>query len=532
MAPLKGLATPIAHFLRQEATRGNLKALGRLLLLLLVMVAVYSLIFHVLMLREGREYSWFTGVYWTLTVMSTLGFGDVTFTTDLGRVFSMMVLMTGTIYMLILLPFSFIRFFYTPWMEAQAEARALRDVPENISGHVVMTHYDAVTATLIRKLDEYHYPYFLLVPSLGEAMRLHDKGLNVVVGELDNPKAYRRVRVEQAAMVATTASDPVNTHVAFTVRGLAENVPIAAVADDPASADILELSGCSYVLQIAEMLGQSLARRTHGSDGRAHLVGSYGDLQIAETTVTGTPMVGRTLEEGGLRRELKLNVVGVWDRGVFETARPATVVRESTVLVMAGTKEQLEQFDERYRIFRVTEAPTTIIGGGRVGRAAARTLAERGLSYRIVEQNPEVVGESEEFVTGNAAELEVLKVVWRRGPSTVHEVQAALEASKRKWAYTTLLTLLRRLAEKGYLIAAKQGRAHVYEAAIQQHELLREHLTDLADRVCEGQSLPLMLSLFEGRQFSNEEIGHFRQLLDQLDTGVPKSPKKRSTKEE
>ena len=409
MAPLKGLATPIAHFLRQEATRSNLKTLGRLLLVLLVIVAVYSLIFHLLMLREGREHSWFTGIYWTLTVMSTLGFGDITFTTDLGRVFSMMVLLTGTIFMLILLPFSFIRFFYAPWMEAQAEARALRDVPETVSGHVLLTHYDAVTATLIRKLNEYHYPYFLLVPTLGEAMRLHNKGLKVVVGDLDNPNVYRRLRVERAAMVATTASDPVNTHVAFTVHDLAENVPIAAVADDPASADILELAGCSYVLQVAEMLGQSLARRTHGSDGRAHLVGNYGDLQIAETTVTGTPLVGKTLEEIGLRRELKLNVVGVWDRGVFETARPETVVRESTVLVMAGTKEQLEQYDERHRMFRVTEAPTTIIGGGRVGRAAARTLADRGLSYRIVEQNPEVVGDTEEFVAGNAAELEVLK---------------------------------------------------------------------------------------------------------------------------
>ena len=71
--------------------------IGALLLALLAMVAVYSLIFHLLMLREGRDHSWFTGIYWTLTVMSTLGFGDITFNTDLGRVFSMTVLLTGTI---------------------------------------------------------------------------------------------------------------------------------------------------------------------------------------------------------------------------------------------------------------------------------------------------------------------------------------------------------------------------------------------------------------------------------------------------
>jgi voltage-gated potassium channel Kch len=221
--------------------------------------------------------------------MSTLGFGDITFHSDLGRVFSMGVLLTGTVYMLILLPFSFIRFFYAPWMEAQSEARAVRQVPAETSGHVLLIHHDAVSSTLIHKLTQYHYPYFLVIPTLGDALRLHDAGLKVVMGDLDNPEVYRKLQVQRAAMVATTASDAVNTHVAFTVRELTAGVPIIATADDPASVDILELAGCSYVLQIPEMLGQSLARRVHGSDARAHVIGRYGQLLIAETTATGLP---------------------------------------------------------------------------------------------------------------------------------------------------------------------------------------------------------------------------------------------------
>ena len=83
---MKALTAQTTHFLRKESTRKNLKTLVRLLLVLAVIVLIYSVIFHVLMMREGREYSWFTGVYWTLTVMSTLGFGDITFESDLGRV--------------------------------------------------------------------------------------------------------------------------------------------------------------------------------------------------------------------------------------------------------------------------------------------------------------------------------------------------------------------------------------------------------------------------------------------------------------
>lgn len=406
---MRTLYQQINHFLRQDTTRRNLVALGQLLLILAAIISVYSVIFHVLMLREGRDFSWFTGVYWTLTVMSTLGFGDITFHTDLGRAFSMLVLLTGTVYLLILLPFSFIRFFYAPWMEAQAEARALRRVPEGTKGHVLLTHDDAISSTLIRELGEYKIPYYLIVPTLSEALRMHDQGLQVVVGDLDNPEVYRSLRVERAMMVATTASDAVNTHVAFTVRELTESVPIVATADDPASADILELAGVSRVLQVADLLGQALARRTHGGDARAHVVGRYGDLQIAEATVTGTPMVGKTLQEIGLRRTLGLNVVGVWERGLFETARPESVVHASTVLVMAGTESQLAAFDAGYHMTPASSEPTVIIGGGRVGRAAARALAERGLDYRIVDQDPDAVSDSEEFVLGNAAELEVLK---------------------------------------------------------------------------------------------------------------------------
>jgi hypothetical protein len=89
------------------------------------------------MLYEDRKYSWITGFYWTLTVMSTLGFGDVTFASDLGKVFSMAVLMSGIVFLLVMLPFTFIQFFYGPWLEAQSRARAPRELPENTSNHVI-----------------------------------------------------------------------------------------------------------------------------------------------------------------------------------------------------------------------------------------------------------------------------------------------------------------------------------------------------------------------------------------------------------
>ena len=96
---IKTIIAQTSVVLRSQAGRHNLRVLARFFLVLTVMITVYSIAFHLLMQREGQEHSWITGFYWTLTVMSTLGFGDITFHSDVGRLFSMLVLLSGTIFL-------------------------------------------------------------------------------------------------------------------------------------------------------------------------------------------------------------------------------------------------------------------------------------------------------------------------------------------------------------------------------------------------------------------------------------------------
>jgi len=375
------------------------------------MIGVYSVLFHVLMQQEGQEHTWITGVYWTLTVMSTLGFGDITFHTDLGRIFSITVLLSGTIFMLVLLPFTFIEFFYLPWMQAQAAARAPRRVPEGTRGHVLLTHFDPVTAALIRRLEPFHYDYTLIVPGLEDALRLHDEGVNVVVGDLDDPETWVRARVDDAALVATTSTDARNASVASVVRGINGDVPIIGTATREASVDVLELAGCNRVLRLEEMLGQSFARRTIGGDTLAHLIGQFDDVLIAEAMTRHTPLVGKTLRECEVPRRMGMTVVGVWERGRFEPARPDVLIHDNTVLLLAGSQASLDRYNDQSRTYDASGNPVVILGGGRVGRATARALAKQGLDYRIVEVLPERVREEhrDKTILGDAADLEVLE---------------------------------------------------------------------------------------------------------------------------
>ena len=76
---MKFAAAQINSLIRGRTRRRNLRVLLRFLLVLIGMITLFSVIFHELMAREGQQFSWITSFYWTLTVMSTLGFGDITF---------------------------------------------------------------------------------------------------------------------------------------------------------------------------------------------------------------------------------------------------------------------------------------------------------------------------------------------------------------------------------------------------------------------------------------------------------------------
>jgi voltage-gated potassium channel len=389
--------------------RWNVRLAVWLVVAFVAMVVTYSAIFHELMAMEGRSFSWTTSVYWTLTVMSTLGFGDITFESDLGRAFSMVVLLSGATFILVLLPFVFIQFVFTPWMRAREYARAPRELDEDVRGHVVVTNLDPVSDALIDRAEHANLPYVLLVADLEEALRLHDQGYRVMRGPLDDPDTYRRARVQHASLVATTRSDTANTNIAFTVRELTDEVPIVATANSSASVDILELAGCDQVLQLGDLLGRAIARRVVGGDARTHVVGEFGQLRVAEASVTGTELVGSCVRDLDLRGRYGINALGVWRQGRFERTRADTELEGRDVLILAGTDEQLAAYDEVHAVESVTDRPVLILGGGRVGRAAGRTLDEVGMRWRIVEQRPERIRDEEHYVLGDAAELEVLK---------------------------------------------------------------------------------------------------------------------------
>lgn len=114
------------------------------------------------------------------------------------------------------------------------------------------------------------------------------------------------------------------------------------------------------------------------------------------------------------------------------------------------------------------------------------------------------------------AELGILRVLWRRGPSTVRQVHEDLER-RSPTGYTTVLKLMQIMTEKGLVERDESQRAHVYVARLPEEQTLGQLVGDLLDRAFEGSSSRLVMRALESRPATRAELAEIRRLLDSME---------------
>src|SRR5579863_6718514 len=112
------------------------------------------------------------------------------------------------------------------------------------------------------------------------------------------------------------------------------------------------------------------------------------------------------------------------------------------------------------------------------------------------------------------AELDILAVLWRRGPSTVREVHDALG---KESGYTTTLKQMQLMTEKGLLLRSERFRSHVYEAGVPKEQTQKQITADLLQRAFEGKAASLVMGALSVQPASREELQEIRAMLDELE---------------
>ncbi len=404
---MKSIASELAYFLRGRA-RKNLKVLLLYCLFLLAMILIYATIFRSLMWHlEGREFSFIAGAYWTITVMTTLGFGDITFHTDPGYIFAAVVTISGVVFLLIILPFGLISLFLAPWIEQRLRYRPTFELPAQTAGHILIFGVAPITRALIRKLQARKLLFVVVSADYEQALHLEEQeGFKVVYGSPSDTEVLRGLRVAAARYVIANLSDPENINLCLTIRSLCQT-PITAMVNEPEHVELLRLAGATHVIPLKKILGRYLGTRATTRGALAHVLDSFGNLQIAEIPVHGTPFVGQTLIEAQIRQQTGLAVIGLWERGEFTTPELDSVLGERTLLVLAGTHEQLATLEQL-----TGEVPQDelifILGHGRIGCAAATFLDRKPIPYILVDREESPTCDQHVPVYGDATGRQIL----------------------------------------------------------------------------------------------------------------------------
>ncbi|HYK89149.1 MAG TPA: BlaI/MecI/CopY family transcriptional regulator [Acidobacteriota bacterium] len=112
------------------------------------------------------------------------------------------------------------------------------------------------------------------------------------------------------------------------------------------------------------------------------------------------------------------------------------------------------------------------------------------------------------------AELDILAVLWRLGPSTVREVHEAL---RKKNGYTTTLKQMQLMTEKGLVVRSERFRSHVYEAAEPQERTQTQIAGDLLNRAFNGSAKSLLIGALSARRATSDELDEIRRILDRFE---------------
>lgn len=113
-------------------------------------------------------------------------------------------------------------------------------------------------------------------------------------------------------------------------------------------------------------------------------------------------------------------------------------------------------------------------------------------------------------------ELQILRILWDRGPSLVREIHAPLEAEKGT-SYSTTVKMLAVMLQKGLVARDDNAQPHVYRAVLTRHRAGKKMLRDLIDKVYEGSTMSLILQALSSSKASTEELAEIRHLLDQME---------------
>jgi Trk K+ transport system NAD-binding subunit len=331
--------------------------------------------------------------------MTTTGYGDIYPVTLVGKLFSMLVVVTGLLILFaIVMPLM-----VTPIMERLITSPRSR-IREWMSDHVIICGYNAIVETLVLELAGREIPFVVIDSSEENIRMLQRHGHEAIQGDPSDEETLKNARIARASYVIANAGDDRNAAIVLTASQISD-CKIIALVERLDMAHYLQYAGADFVVSPKQILGMNIGMAAISSIKfeLTTVIALGGNMEICRLPVyPDNPIVGRKLKDVGIRESTGANVVALFKNGDLLVNPPAsTVIDEATVLLLMGTDDQLK----RAGAIASEKAPacgiqhTIIAGLGDVGKEVAKRFDEHGIQYTVIDWKPydvkdQVIGDS------------------------------------------------------------------------------------------------------------------------------------------
>lgn len=318
------------------------KSIQSYILIFSFLVLIYSLVFlHLMRTYENKDYDFITAFYWVIVSMTTVGYGDIYFNSNIGHLFSAIVIISGVIMIFgYLFPLVL-----TPQIEKRLRKELPSKVPVDLKNHIIICGYNQLVETLIAELDEYKIPFMVIDENEKNINLLILRKIICVYGDAADENVLLDSNILSAKMLIANQSDEKNASIILTAKEIS-NVQVISLVENEAKTGYLKYAGSDRVISPKTLFGTYIGRKAIDplTDHLAGATKFFENLSIVELPIyPRSILIGKKLKDAIIHQQTGANIVGLWSGGKLSlNPQPEDLIRESSVLLTVGTEKQLE----------------------------------------------------------------------------------------------------------------------------------------------------------------------------------------------
>jgi len=313
-------------------------------LAVLLLFIIYILLFKYLMTLESQpeNANTITAIYWATSTIATVGYGDVVFTSLPGRIFSIVVQVTG----IILISGFLATYIIAPWMDRVIKFRLPRKVPSSMKEHIIICGYNQLVETLIDELAEQDITFIIVEDEEETIKELVYRDIPCIFGTPSDKQALMNAGIEKARILIANKSDEKNANIVLTAREF-QHLNIIAIVEDRSNSKYLKYAGADTVVSPKSIFGQFIGRKAVDRLV-SRVTGSteiFKGVHVTEFPIyLKSPLIGKTLKEVSSQRLTDARIVGIWKSGALSfNLKEDDLIRGNSVLLAVGTPEELSK---------------------------------------------------------------------------------------------------------------------------------------------------------------------------------------------